>query len=131
MGLQSTAMRRGILTVVMIGAGLLLVIIISVSGFSSGSGESNKVYAGELYEVVEGSFVVSVPASGELAAKDQINIHNLLESNAVIIELVDEGSIVSSGDVLVRFVLLHYQGYRTRLLDNFRWHLHQISNHRY
>ena len=96
-------MRRGILTVVMIGAGLLLVIIISVSSFSSGSGESNKVYAGELYEVVEGSFVVSVPASGELAAKDQINIHNLLESNAVIIELVDEGSIVSSGDVLVRF----------------------------
>ena len=64
---------------------------------------AKKITAGELYEVEGGSFGVTVPASGELAAKEKINIHNLLESNAVIIELVDEGTIVAEGDVLVRF----------------------------
>ncbi len=95
-------MRIGVSTFIVVGVGLVLVIIISLASFSGG-GESDRVYAGELYEVVEGSFAVAVPTSGELAARDQINIHNLLESNAVIIELVDEGSIVSEGDVLVRF----------------------------
>ena len=96
-------MRRGTSIVMLIGGVFVLAIVISLVGFSGGGGTGEKITAGELYEVEGGSFGVTVPASGELAAKEKINIHNLLESNAVIIELVDEGTIVAEGDVLVRF----------------------------
>ena len=96
-------MRRGVSTagmlvsvLVILGAGLWLVF-----GVSSAD-TSDRVFAGELYTVVEGSFDISVPTSGELAAEKQINIHNHLESGATIIELVDEGTHVNAGDVLLR-----------------------------
>mgnify|MGYP001291102181 FL=1 len=44
---------------------------------------------GALYEVVRGGFTITIPASGELSALEQVNVHNALESGAVIIELVD------------------------------------------
>jgi HlyD family secretion protein len=97
-------MKRGISTVgilVLIGAIVLVGSWIVLS--SSKVVQSSASLAGELYEVVEGSFTITVPTSGELAAEKQINIHNQLESNAVIIELVDEGSFVSVGDSLVKF----------------------------
>jgi len=96
-------MRRGITTIGLI-VGAALVVIISATVVFTGS-ENNReatVVAGELYEVVTGSFAITVPTSGELAAKEQINIHNKLESGAVIIELVGEGSQVVRGDVLLR-----------------------------
>ena len=68
----------------------------------SGGGKTEQVFSGELYTVVVGSFEVSVPSSGELASKNQINIYNHLESGATIIELVEEGSRVAQGDVLLR-----------------------------
>lgn len=95
-------MRRGTSIVLLIGGVFVLAIIVSFVGFWGGGGSGEKIYAGELYEVESGSFGVTVPTSGELAAKEKINIHNLLESNAVIIELVDEGTFVSEGDVLVK-----------------------------
>ncbi len=96
-------MRRGITTIGLI-VGAALVVIIGATVVFTGS-ENNReatVVAGELYEVVTGSFAITVPTSGELAAKEQINIHNKLESGAVIIELVGEGSQVVRGDVLLR-----------------------------
>ena len=103
MGLQSTSMRRGISSlaiIVAIAAAGTLVLWLSVGGL--GVGISTKIHAGELYPVQRGSFDISVPTSGELSAQNRINIHNKLESGAVIIELVDEGSIVSKGDILLR-----------------------------
>ena len=103
MGLQSTSMRRGISSlaiIVAIAAAGTLVLWLSVGGL--GVGISTKIHAGELYSVQRGSFDISVPTSGELSAQNRINIHNKLESGAVIIELVDEGSIVSKGDILLR-----------------------------
>jgi multidrug efflux pump subunit AcrA (membrane-fusion protein) len=96
-------MKRGVSTFVIVGLCVALVIVVSLFSFMGGLGGPEGVFAGELYTVVRGSFGITVPTSGELAAKEQINIHNLLESNAVIIELVDEGSMVSQGDVLVKF----------------------------
>jgi multidrug efflux pump subunit AcrA (membrane-fusion protein) len=96
-------MQRGVSTSVIVGLSASLVIVVSVLSFMGGRGNPEGAFAGELYTVVSGSFGITVPASGELAAREQINIHNLLESNAVIIELADEGSLVSSGDVLVKF----------------------------
>ena len=81
-------MRRGLSTtgliatvVLVIGAGLWFLFV----GDSQGNG--SRVFAGELYEVTEGSFEITVPTSGELAAEKQINIYNHLESGATIIEL--------------------------------------------
>ena len=70
---------------------------------SNGANKSeSKSLAGELYEVVEGGFEITIPTSGELVSENQIEIFNKLESNAIIIELVDEGSFVTEGDVLIR-----------------------------
>ena len=103
MGLQSTSMRRGISSTAIIGSiifviGSLLWVLLGRTGVDNGQ----QVFSSELYEVTRGSFDISVPTSGELAAQNQINIHNLLESNAVVMELVDEGIQVSEGDVLMR-----------------------------
>jgi len=96
-------MRRGLST-----TGILVAVIFVTGaclwmllGVGSG-GSTDRVFAGELYEVVEGSFDITIPTSGELAAENQINIHNHLESGATIIELVDEGIHVKAGDVLLR-----------------------------
>jgi multidrug resistance efflux pump len=95
--------RRGVSTVgvvatlvLVVGAGIWLLFI----GGSDGGG--GRVFAGELYEVARGEFEITVPSSGELAAEHQISIHNHLESSAMIIELVDEGTRVEVGDVLLR-----------------------------
>ena len=103
MALQSTIMQRGISSIailVALAAAGALVLWLSMGG--SGANVSTKIHAGELYSVQGGSFDVSIPTSGELSAQNRINIHNQLESGAVIIELVDEGSNVNKGDVLLR-----------------------------
>ncbi len=103
MGLQSTNMQRGISSIATIATiAVVGTLILWFTVGSSNSGVSAKIHAGELYPVQRGSFDISVPTSGELSAQHRINIHNQLESNAVIIELVDEGSNVAKGDVLMK-----------------------------
>ncbi|MDP6541608.1 MAG: HlyD family efflux transporter periplasmic adaptor subunit [Phycisphaerales bacterium] len=80
----------------------LLVIVWASSGGENDNGNGDGLGAGALYEVSRGGFEITVPTSGELAALEQVNIHNELESGAVIIELVDEGTKVVAGDVLLR-----------------------------
>ena len=103
MALQSMIMQRGIssiATIAILAVVGTLMYLLFVGG--SNTGVSTKIHAGELYPVQRGSFDISIPTSGELSAENRINIHNKLESGAVIIELVDEGSIVSKGDILLR-----------------------------
>lgn len=103
MGLQSATMRRGISSIAIItlvAAIGTIVLWLSMSG--SMGNASGRTGAGELYTVHLGSFDISIPTSGELSAQNRINIHNQLQSNAVIIELVDEGTSVVKGDVLMR-----------------------------
>ncbi len=96
-------MRRGLST-----NGLVVSVILAVGAglwmlFGGGENTGSKGgFSGELYEVVVGSFDIKVPTSGELAAENQISIHNHLESGATIIELVGEGTHVQVGDVLLR-----------------------------
>ncbi|MHC4208095.1 MAG: efflux RND transporter periplasmic adaptor subunit [Planctomycetota bacterium] len=59
--------------------------------------------AADQHLVRRGSFEISIPASGELAAKDQIEIRNKLDYRAVITQVIDEGEMVKAGDVLVEF----------------------------
>ncbi len=96
-------MRRGLST-----SGIAIAVLVCVGlglwglfGIRAGD-DSGRIFSGELHEVVRGSFDITVPTSGELAAEKQISVHNHLESGATIIELVDEGTRVKIGDVLLR-----------------------------
>lgn len=103
MALQSIIMRRGFSpTVFFVVAATVVVAAIWFAFGWVGVGGNHRILEGELYPVTVGGFDISVPTSGELAAQNKINIHNELESNAVIIELVDEGTIVDEGDILLR-----------------------------
>jgi multidrug efflux pump subunit AcrA (membrane-fusion protein) len=96
-------MRRGYSTTVFISVGAIVVVSAIWFLFNLvGSNSNGEILEGELFSVSYGGFDISVPTSGELAAQNQINIHNKLESNAVVIELVDEGSIVEKDDVLLK-----------------------------
>ena len=96
-------MRRGISIVTLLFIVALVIAVGSWVAFSgSGSAKNAGSLAGELYGVTKGSFEITVPTSGELSSEKKINIHNKLESGAVIIELVDEGSQVKKDDVLIR-----------------------------
>ncbi len=56
----------------------------------------------ELFSARIGGFDITVPASGELAALKQTEIVNKLETRATITEIIEEGTSVRKGDVLLR-----------------------------
>jgi HlyD family secretion protein len=75
-------------------------------GCGGGSGAdaaaTQVVAARDLHTVEKGSFDMILPVSGELAAQQQVELRNKLETRAVITEIAPEGTRVSKGDVLVR-----------------------------
>lgn len=70
----------------------------------------------DLVEVVRDDFDVSTTASGELRAKNQIEVRNKLESETTILEVVAEGVTVKTGDVLVK---LNSEPIQTRVDEEF------------
>ncbi|MCH8342879.1 MAG: HlyD family efflux transporter periplasmic adaptor subunit [Planctomycetes bacterium] len=96
--------RRGgttaiVITIVVILTGAAMTTLVVRNGSSSGTeGGSEGTYI-----VRRGSFDITVPASGELAALKQIEIRNRLEVRAVITEIIEEGKPVKAGDMLIRF----------------------------
>ena len=58
--------------------------------------------ATQLHTVARGGFDIVIPVSGELAAERQVEIRNQVEGRAVITEIVDEGTFVRKGQVLLR-----------------------------
>jgi len=56
----------------------------------------------QLHTVARGDFDIVIPVSGELAAERQVEIRNLVEGRAVITEIVDEGTFVRKGQVLLK-----------------------------
>ncbi len=102
MSLQSTSMRRALSSPVIIGILVIMFTFISALALNVGSGgESVDIRESELFEVKQGDFEIRVPTSGELEAQEQISIRNQVE-DAVIVSLVDEGSIVQTGDILFK-----------------------------
>jgi len=61
-----------------------------------GSGTSELVPASMM------DFEVTVTATGDLRAKNQIEIRSQLESRSTIVEIIEEGTTVKEGDLLVR-----------------------------
>ena len=68
---------------------------------STGSG-STAADAPDLFTVDRRTFDVTSTASGELQAKQETRLVSQVESRTTIVEVVDEGSFVRKGDVLVR-----------------------------
>lgn len=64
--------------------------------------EATRERASEVFSVIKGSFDITVPASGELAAFNQIEIRNPIQGRAVITYIAPEGASVKKGDVLIR-----------------------------
>lgn len=81
----------------------------------SGDGEDpTERTRSDVHLVESGSFNIVIPVSGELAAVRQVEIRNQLESRSVITEILDEGTQVRKGDVIVR---LADDEIRQRILD--------------
>lgn len=100
--------RLGAVTATLISAIALIGVLLGgffifsnvVSGRADGSAADRR---GDIFVVRQGSFDISVVASGELTALNQIEIRNPIEGRAVITWIIDEGVRVKMGDVLIRF----------------------------
>jgi len=99
--------RRGGVLLVAIAI-IIVAVIAGLAWFLLGGAAADGASAAsrgssDLVEVTRGSFNVTIPASGELAAMRQVEIRNPLETTAIITYIVKEGETVGAGDVLVRF----------------------------
>ncbi len=83
---------RGGTTVLVVSILLVVGLVSLVAMFTGGGGSAAGLADRDEYVVERGSFEISVPASGELAALNQIEIRNRLEYRAVVTEIVEEGN---------------------------------------
>lgn len=72
------------------------------AGCGGESAQATPVALRDIHAVDRGSFDMLLPVSGELAAQQQVEVRNKLETRAIITEIAPEGTQVARGDVLVR-----------------------------
>ncbi len=96
--------KRGV-----IGAGLMLVVLSGGTwslfrGGRPATGATNAeiLPTSDTAEISRASFDITTLATGELEAKKQVEIRSRVEQQAVIQEIIPEGSRVKEGDTLVR-----------------------------
>lgn len=111
------------------GAGVVLALVgigatVGMAGASAqperGSGAKQKAGGGgagaartsDVYEVARSDFEITTTATGELRARNQIEIRNTLDSDTTITEIVAEGTSVKAGDLLVK---LNAENIQTKL----------------
>lgn len=97
-----TSHRRGFLSfrAIAIITGVGAVLIIGTIAMRSGGGSS--LGRPDVHRVARETFEITATASGELRAKNQTPIRSELEQEGAIVEIVEEGSIVKKGDILVK-----------------------------
>lgn len=97
--------------VVVVGSVLLSVCGLATAGFVStpakppagtSKGSRDEGLTADIAIARVQSFDIATTASGELQAKNQIEIRSQLESQSTITEVVAEGTLVKKGDLLVR-----------------------------
>jgi HlyD family secretion protein len=93
-GLATTTIVISVLAVIVVIAAVLLL--------RGGETESNGNGAPDTFVAHRGSFDITIPASGELAALKQTEISSQLENRATITYIIEEGVQVEPGDVLIR-----------------------------
>ena len=74
-------------------------VIVSLGGAEPAE---SSIDASQIHTVARGDFQIVIPVSGELTTERQVEIRNLLETRAVITEIVGEGTFVHEGDVVLR-----------------------------
>ena len=96
-----TARGQSTLIVVIIVA---LVAVVGAMAFFLGTGSASwdGDRLGDLYTARFGTFDITVPSSGELAALNSVEIRNKLEVRATITWIIEEGTTAKAGDVLIR-----------------------------
>ena len=96
-----TARGQSTLIVVIIVA---LVAVVGAMAFFLGTGSASwdGDRSGDLYTARFGTFDITVPSSGELAALNSVEIRNKLEVRATITWIIEEGTTAKAGDVLIR-----------------------------
>lgn len=95
-------MKRRASTTSLVLIALAVAAALGLGALLLGSDDSSSKATADTFVVRKGDFDVTVPASGELAAMNQIEVENELETRAVIIEIVEEGEYVKEGDVLFK-----------------------------
>ena len=95
--------RRGLTSTSMLVAAGATVIVIGTAWMLSGAGgDVEHIGEADLYEIVQGDFDITIPASGELSAMERVDIRCQLDDQAAITEIIDEGTTVSEGDLLFK-----------------------------
>ena len=100
---QPSARNRGSAKATILG--LILVAGVAGGGWwyisqKDDSSNATGVRTSDITKASLSSFDVTTTASGELQALDQIEVRSTLETQATIVEIIDEGTTVKKGDVL-------------------------------
>ncbi len=83
-----------------IAAAFIIVLAISISKHNQRAGGINKDDA-LTFDVRRGSLVISITESGSIQAQDKIVIKSEIEGNTTILWVIDEGTQVKKGDLLI------------------------------
>jgi HlyD family secretion protein len=94
---QGKVLSTVIAVVAVVGIGTA--VILSLGGAEPAE---SSIDASQIHTVSRGDFQIVIPASGELTTERQVEIRNLLETRAVITEIVSEGTFVQEGEVVLR-----------------------------
>lgn len=98
---RSRGIANGLVILVIVVGLAVAAAVLFLRGGGNGDGASN-AGSSEVWTVRTGSFEIVVPAAGELAAAVQVEIASQLERRAVITDIVEEGTFVHEGDVLIQ-----------------------------
>ncbi|MFC7339353.1 efflux RND transporter periplasmic adaptor subunit [Haloferula chungangensis] len=67
----------------------------------SGGGKSGAEQVEAYYKAEQGSFTIALPTGGSLEAVNEVKIRNKVPGRTRIISMVQEGSVVAKGDLLI------------------------------
>ncbi len=98
---RSRGLANGLVILVVVAGLAAAAGVLFLRGNGNGNGASS-AGASEMHTVRTGGFDIMIPAAGELAAAAQVEIASQLERRAVITDIVEEGTFVREGDVLIR-----------------------------
>ena len=90
---------KALLVLALVVFTVALIGVLALTGSVSTEGEQG---VSELHLVDRGDFTVSFPASGELSSSEFKEIRNPLDTSGVIKYIIDEGTTVQEGDLLIQ-----------------------------
>lgn len=97
--------RKGGTLLIIIGAVAIITLGVLAAVYYRSDDAQASVRLTSTADIVEserGTFEIRTLATGELEAKNRIELRNKLDKQATIIEIIPEGTFVQAGDVLVR-----------------------------